>query len=138
MGNARDPTPHKTLSLRKFNRRTTPIANISTVMSRGGFNVEATNRMFSNGASGIQQKAIAYRDPDVQRNDNDLALVPQSPQGSGVKGAVANVPRKLVLERETVREATGLQTAVTAGAFNIYNLKIVSLYFAARRFLNHS
>ena len=101
-------------------------------MSRGEYKVEAANPMFSDGASGIQQKAIAYRDPDVQRNDNDLA--PQAPQGSGEEGAVANVPRKLVLERETVREATGLQTAVTAGAFNIY--KIVSLYFAARRFLN--
>ena len=75
--------------------------------------------MFSDGASDIQQKAIAYRDPDVQRNDDDLALVPQAPQSSGEEGAVANVPSKLVhvLERETVREATGLQTAVTAGAF---------------------
>ena len=95
-------------------------------MSRGQFKAEATNPLaiLSDGTSDIQQEPIGYRDPNIQQHDNALALVPrspwavQTPQGSGSEGAVANVPRKLVLEREAVREATNLKAAITAGAFN--------------------
>ena len=88
-------------------------------MSRGQFRVDATNPNFSDGT---QQQAIAYHDPKIQQNDNDLALVPRSPvavqtlQGAGVEDTVANAPRKLVLEREAVREATDLRAAISAGA----------------------
>ena len=89
------------------------------VMSRGQYKVEAADP--DDDTSDIELKAIAHRDPNVQQNGNDIntltpAAVVQASQGAGAEGAVANQPKKLVVEiqSERVREAT--EAVVTAGA----------------------